>query len=154
MACRYSSLSQASRYGILGIWPEACLSEPGKFVPGKHPRKQITNARCQILRVPSERDFFDASIWIGQADPHLQLVRETAICNPVRKTQGYLCAYWREENTMFNELLESTLVMKDTDKSWMVVLSTLVQTLIVGVLVLMPLMHTEGLPKTMLSVDL
>jgi periplasmic protein TonB len=81
-------------------------------------------------------------------------VREAAIRNPVRKTQGYLCAYWREENTMFDELLESTLVKKDANKSWTVVLSTLVQTLILGVLILMPLMHTEALPKTMLSIDL
>ncbi len=55
---------------------------------------------------------------------------------------------------MFDELLESTLVKKDANKSWTVVLSTLVQTLILGVLILMPLMHTEALPKTMLSIDL
>jgi protein TonB len=51
---------------------------------------------------------------------------------------------------MFNELLESTLVKKNTTKRWTVVLSTLVQTLILGVLVLIPLMYTEALPKTML----
>jgi periplasmic protein TonB len=52
---------------------------------------------------------------------------------------------------MFSELLESTLVKKDTNKSWTVVLSTLVQTVILGVLVLMPLIYTEALPKTLLS---
>jgi protein TonB len=53
---------------------------------------------------------------------------------------------------MFNELLESTLVKKNMTKRWAVVLSTLLQTLILGVLVLIPLMHTEALPKTMLSI--
>src|ERR1700675_2675527 len=53
---------------------------------------------------------------------------------------------------MFNELLESTLVKKNTNKSWTMVLSTLVQTVILGVLVLIPLIYTEALPKTMLSI--
>jgi hypothetical protein len=35
---------------------------------------------------------------------------------------------------MFNEMLESTLVKKNRIKSWTVILSTLVQTLILGVL--------------------
>src|ERR1700737_759 len=57
----------------------------------------------------------------------------------------------REENAMFNELLESTLVRKNTNKSWTVVLSTLAQTIILGVLVLIPLIYTAALPRTMLS---
>ena len=52
---------------------------------------------------------------------------------------------------MFNDLLESTLLKKKTNKSWSVVLSTVVQMMIMGVLVLVPLMNTEALPKTMLS---
>jgi protein TonB len=52
---------------------------------------------------------------------------------------------------MFNDLLESTLMKKKTNKSWSVALSTVVQTMIMGVLVLVPLIHTEALPKTMLS---
>src|ERR1019366_7753293 len=42
-------------------------------------------------------------------------------------------------------------VKKNTNKSWTLVLSTLVQMVILGVLVLIPLMYTEALPKTMLS---
>jgi protein TonB len=53
---------------------------------------------------------------------------------------------------MFNELLESTLVKKNTNKRWTVVLSTLVQTVILGVLVFIPLIHTEALPQKMLSI--
>ena len=55
---------------------------------------------------------------------------------------------------MFNELLESTLVKKNTNKRWTVVLSTLVQTVILGVLVLIPLIHTEALPQKMLAIPL
>lgn len=51
---------------------------------------------------------------------------------------------------MFNELLESTLLKKNTNTSWTVVLSTLIQTMILGVLILIPLMYAEALPKTML----
>ena len=53
---------------------------------------------------------------------------------------------------MFNELLESTLVKKNTNKSWTVILSTLLQTVLLGVLVLVPLIHTEALPQKMLSI--
>jgi protein TonB len=53
---------------------------------------------------------------------------------------------------MFNELQESTLVKKNTNKRWTVVLSTLVQTVILGVLVLIPLIHTEALPQKMLAI--
>jgi len=55
---------------------------------------------------------------------------------------------------MFNELQESTLVKKNTNKRWTVVLSTLVQTVILGVLVLIPLIHTEALPQKMLAIPL
>jgi periplasmic protein TonB len=53
---------------------------------------------------------------------------------------------------MFNELLESTLVKKNTNKRWTMVLSALVQTVILGVLVLVPLIHTEALPQKMLAI--
>jgi periplasmic protein TonB len=52
---------------------------------------------------------------------------------------------------MFDDLVESTAQRKKTNKSWSVVLSMLVQTLILGVLILIPLIYTEALPKAMLS---
>src|SRR5579862_2244123 len=52
---------------------------------------------------------------------------------------------------MFDDLLESTIVKKKTNKSWTVLLSTIVQTVILGVLILIPLIYTEALPKAMLS---
>jgi len=55
---------------------------------------------------------------------------------------------------MFNELLESTVAKRNTNKRWTVALSSLVQTLILGVLVMIPVMHTEALPKAIGSIDL
>src|SRR5579863_8097772 len=52
---------------------------------------------------------------------------------------------------MFDDLLESTVVKKKTNKSWTVLISTIVQATILGVLVLIPLIYTEALPKAMLS---
>jgi protein TonB len=52
---------------------------------------------------------------------------------------------------MFDDLVESTAVKKKTNKSWAVVLSAIVQTVILGVLILIPLIYTEALPKAMLS---
>jgi periplasmic protein TonB len=52
---------------------------------------------------------------------------------------------------MFDDLLESTVVKKKTNKGWSVVLSGIVQALILGVLILIPLIYTEALPKAMLS---
>ena len=52
---------------------------------------------------------------------------------------------------MFDDLLESTNQKKKTNKGWSVILSGLVQTLILGILVLIPLIYTEALPKAMLS---
>jgi protein TonB len=52
---------------------------------------------------------------------------------------------------MFDDLLESTNEKKKTNKGWSVILSGLVQTVILGVLVLIPLIYTEALPKAMLS---
>ena len=52
---------------------------------------------------------------------------------------------------MFDDLLESTLVKKKTNKSWAVILSGIVQVVFLGVLILIPLIYTEALPKAMLS---
>lgn len=52
---------------------------------------------------------------------------------------------------MFDDLLESTVVKKKTNKSWTVLVSTIVQASILGVLILIPLIYTEALPKAMLS---
>jgi periplasmic protein TonB len=52
---------------------------------------------------------------------------------------------------MFDELLESTSEKKKTNKGWSVILSAIVQTTILGVLILIPLIYTEALPKAMLS---
>jgi protein TonB len=52
---------------------------------------------------------------------------------------------------MFDDLLESTVVKKKTNKSWTVLVSTIVQATILGILILIPLIYTEALPKAMLS---
>jgi protein TonB len=52
---------------------------------------------------------------------------------------------------MFDDLVESTVTKKKTNKSWAVLVSGLVQTLILGILILIPLIYTEALPKAMLS---
>src|SRR5579863_9719928 len=52
---------------------------------------------------------------------------------------------------MFDDLLESTVVKKKTNKSWTVLISTIVQATILGILILIPLIYTEALPKAMLS---
>jgi len=52
---------------------------------------------------------------------------------------------------MFDELLESSSEKKKTNKGWSVILSAIVQTTILGVLILIPLIYTEALPKAMLS---
>jgi protein TonB len=52
---------------------------------------------------------------------------------------------------MFDDLVESTVTKKKTNKGWAVIVSGLVQTLILGILILIPLIYTEALPKAMLS---
>jgi periplasmic protein TonB len=52
---------------------------------------------------------------------------------------------------MFDDLVESTAAKKKTNKGWAVILSGLVQTFILGILILIPLIYTEALPKAMLS---
>src|SRR5579862_1703003 len=51
---------------------------------------------------------------------------------------------------MFDQLIVSGEMQK-TNKPWAVTLSALVQVLILGVLILIPLIYTEVLPKTMLN---
>ncbi len=52
---------------------------------------------------------------------------------------------------MFEDLVESSPVPKKTNKPWTIVLSTLLQVTLLGVLILVPLIYTEALPKTMLT---
>jgi protein TonB len=52
---------------------------------------------------------------------------------------------------MFDDLVESAAQRKKTNKGWSVILSAMVQMLILGVLILIPLIYTEALPKAMLS---
>ena len=52
---------------------------------------------------------------------------------------------------MFDDLLESTNEKKKTNKGWGFVLSGVVQAAILGILILIPLIYTEALPKAMLS---
>jgi protein TonB len=52
---------------------------------------------------------------------------------------------------MFDDLLESTNEKKKTNKGWGFILSGIVQAVILAVLILIPLIYTEALPKAMLS---
>lgn len=52
---------------------------------------------------------------------------------------------------MFDDLVVSSPVAKKTHTSWTMVVSTIVQAAILGVLILIPLIYTEALPKQMLT---
>jgi protein TonB len=52
---------------------------------------------------------------------------------------------------MFDDLVESTITPKRTNKRWTMVLSLVLQCAILFVLILIPLIYTEALPKTMLT---
>jgi periplasmic protein TonB len=52
---------------------------------------------------------------------------------------------------MFDELVESSAVKKKTNKSWAVTVSVIAQTLVLLILILIPLIYTQALPKAMLS---
>ncbi len=52
---------------------------------------------------------------------------------------------------MFEDLVESSPIRKRTNKPWTIFVSTLLQCLLLGVLILIPLIYTEALPKTMLT---
>jgi len=52
---------------------------------------------------------------------------------------------------MFEEMVVSSQTNKKTNKPWTVVLSMVIQVSLLGILVLIPLIYTEALPKAMLS---
>jgi periplasmic protein TonB len=52
---------------------------------------------------------------------------------------------------MFDDLVESSVVRKKTNTTWAIFLSTVVQVGILVVLILIPLIYTQALPKAMLS---
>jgi protein TonB len=52
---------------------------------------------------------------------------------------------------MFDDLVESSVVRKKTNKPWTVFLSTAIQVGIVCIFILIPLIYTEALPKAMLT---
>src|SRR5277367_547751 len=52
---------------------------------------------------------------------------------------------------MFNQLVVSGAHQEGTHKPWAVAMSALVQGAIVGVMILIPLIYTEALPKGMLN---
>ncbi|HEX9761340.1 MAG TPA: energy transducer TonB [Candidatus Acidoferrales bacterium] len=52
---------------------------------------------------------------------------------------------------MFDDLLESSVQKKRTNSKWAIFISTVVQIILLGVMILIPLIYTEALPKTMLT---
>lgn len=52
---------------------------------------------------------------------------------------------------MFNELIESTSKKTKTNTGWSLILSAIVEIAVLAVLVLIPLMYTQALPKAMLA---
>jgi len=52
---------------------------------------------------------------------------------------------------MFDDLVESSPVKKKTNKPWTIFLSTLLQFFLLAILILIPLIYTEALPKAMLT---
>lgn len=52
---------------------------------------------------------------------------------------------------MFEEMVVSSVTAKKTNKPWTVVLSMIIQCTLLGILILIPLIYTEALPKAMLS---
>src|ERR1700733_4432608 len=52
---------------------------------------------------------------------------------------------------MFDQLVVSSVRLQKTDKPWAVATSAIVQGLILGVMILIPLIYTEALPKGLMS---
>jgi len=52
---------------------------------------------------------------------------------------------------MFNDLVVSGANSTKTNKSWTVLVSTIIQAALLGILILIPLIYTEALPKGMLT---
>src|SRR5258707_6507367 len=57
----------------------------------------------------------------------------------------------KEEKLMFNELIESSSQKKKTNTGWSVIVSAIVQISALSLLVLIPLIYTQALPKAMLA---
>jgi protein TonB len=57
----------------------------------------------------------------------------------------------KEENVMFNELIESSSQKKKTNTGWSVIVSAIIQISALIILILIPLIYTQALPKAMLS---
>src|ERR1700674_3454501 len=57
----------------------------------------------------------------------------------------------KEENIMFNELIESSSQKKKTNTGWSVIVSAIIQISALVVLILIPLIYTQAPPKVMLS---
>ncbi len=52
---------------------------------------------------------------------------------------------------MFDDLVECSPIRKKTNAPWTVAVSTLIQVALLGILILIPLIYTEALPRTMLT---
>lgn len=52
---------------------------------------------------------------------------------------------------MFEDLVESSVFKKKTNKTWSVFVSVILQVMIVGVLILIPLIYTQRLPAAMMT---
>ena len=52
---------------------------------------------------------------------------------------------------MFEDLVECSPTPKKTQKKWTVMVSMLFQLAFLGILILIPLIYTEALPKTMMA---
>ncbi|MFZ3214661.1 MAG: energy transducer TonB [Candidatus Acidiferrales bacterium] len=52
---------------------------------------------------------------------------------------------------MFDDLVVSSVKPNKTNKSWTVVVSAVIQACLLGILILIPLIYTEALPKTLLT---
>ena len=52
---------------------------------------------------------------------------------------------------MFEDMVVSSSNPSKTNKPWTVVLSMVAQVLFLGILILIPLIYTEALPKTMMA---
>jgi protein TonB len=70
----------------------------------------------------------------------------------IKATWGsYMKFGQRRNNAMFNELLESSSEKKKTNTGWSVILSAILQISALLVLILIPLIYTQALPKAMLA---
>jgi hypothetical protein len=52
---------------------------------------------------------------------------------------------------MFNELVESCVTQRATNRSWAVIASVASQIVVLSLLILVPFIYTQALPKTLLT---